>query len=246
MKVWILDAMKACKKEIELRLLMTRWNSRVAKVGAIVKDYQRTFHPHDFYLSLDDVRRIPDIHEAIVDGTDEEFTACAEGLAPRLPGLTSKLLKERTAYLSVLIPFDERPENVLSLATVWFNCTSCWLDRRSLLHGTEALVHECRRPRGSTCRGPASEATLDTTVRGGWCSTFTFSKPASDTVRGLVLDCREDPENITLAEMNSKLYRFAAHESDQVAYSWIEAVSSFGLVDGCCQRLITQHARPGR
>ena len=118
--------------------------------------------------------------------------------------------------------------------------------RLSILHGTEALVHECKRPRGSTCRKPASEVTLDTTVRGGWRSTFTFSTLASDIARGLVLDCREDPENITLAEMNSKLYRFAAHESDQVAYSWIEAVSSFGLVDGYCQRLITQHACPGR
>jgi len=244
MEARIIDAVQACKEEIETTLLMTRWDRRTEKVGAIVKDYQRTFHPHDFYLSLDDVRRIPDIHEAIVDGTDEEFTACAEGLAPRLPGLTSKLLEERTAYLSALIPFDERPGNVLSLATVWFDCTSCGLARRFLLHGTEALVHECRRPWGSTCRGPASEATLDTTVRGGWCSTFTFSKLASDTVRGLVLDCREDPESITLAEMNSKLYRFVVRESDQVAFSWMEVVSSFGLFGGCCRRLITQHARP--
>lgn len=231
MEVRILNAMHACKQRVDAALLIDLWDLRVAKMVAVVNAYQRTFHPHDFYPSAADVCRIPDVREVSMDGTDEEFNACIEGLTSRLPELTSKLLGERTAILSALIPFDERPDNVLSLAAVWFNCESCMRHLQcSLLHGLDALVHECLYAK------PVGEVAFDTiALRGGWHATFTFSKLSSAIARELVLDCHEDPESITLAEMNSKLYRFIVGESDQVVCSWKDTVSFSGLVGTRCR-----------
>lgn len=237
MKTQILKAMKACKQEIETTALITLWTSRLEKMATIVKNYQRTLDPHDFCPSIDDLCRFPDTRKVIVGGADEEF----EEVTSRFHELTSQILEERIAKLSALIPFSERPDNVLSLATVWFNCEPC---RPLLIHGTDALKHECSHRRGNPDARPVGEVTFDAFVpRGGWCaetSKFTFSIAASTIARGLILDCGEDPESMAFVEMNSKLHRFVFEEIDKLfAYSWADAVSFADIVGVFCSRLTT-------
>jgi len=227
----ILEAMRACKNEIEDKALKARCVSRINGMRMIIENYKRTLHPHDFCPSLEDICRIPDTRRVIIYGTDEEFDTCAEEVTSGLPELSTQFLEERTAELSALLPFGDRPNDPLSLATAWFNCGPC---HRTLMHGNDALEHQCLRSRGPYPGEAPGETTFDICVPGqSWCSgtsRFTFSKVASAFARELILDCGEDPETITLGEMNSKLHRFAfPEEGGFEAINWHETVSSTGL-----------------
>ena len=235
MEARILDAMRTCKKEIEDRTLRGRCISRVNEMRTIVEKYQRTLrlHPHNFCLRMEEVCRIPDIRKVIIGGTDEEFSACVEEVTSGLPKLTSQILEERTAKISALLPANDRRGDALSLATAWFNCGFCHPNR---IHGSDTLMHQCTFP---ICGFPSgqsiSETTFDSFVpERGWRdeTRFTFSEVASNIVRGLILDCGEDPESITLAGMNSKLHRFAFYKNDElVVHNWEGTVSSADFVD---------------
>lgn len=238
----MLNAMRACKKEIDDNALKARCISRVNRIGTIVGNYQRTLDPHDFCPSMSDVSRIPNIRKAIIDGTDEEFNMCVEEVTAELPALSSKFLEERNATLSDLLPFKRRPAVVLSLAAVWFSCGPCHM---TVMHGTEALMHQCQGLRSWPPVEPIGEATFENWVpRYGWragASGFRFSTIASTIARGLILDCGEDPENITLAEINSKFHRFVFSGKDGLpVHSWRETVST-GTAGMQWHELITSH-----
>ena len=228
MKARILVAMRTRKQAIDENALKTRWWSRVFRIRRAVEEYQRTLHPHDFSPSGVDVCRLPDIRKVILYGTDEEFNSCAEEVASGLPKLTSKFLEERTTKISAILPFDKRPDNILSLATAWFNCGKC---PSLLIHGTDALKHECPYVWRVPTERQITEVTFDTNIlHGGWCaerSKFKFSEITSTIARRLILDCGEDPESITLTEINSKLHRFAFSKISVILpCSWREAVGS--------------------
>jgi len=223
MRTHILDEMQRCKQKIEDKASRDRCRSRVGEMRAIIRKYQRTLHPHDFCLSMEDVGQILDIREAIVNGTNEEFRICIEDVTSGLPKLTSKILEERTTKFSALLPFDGKPDNVLSLATAWFMCFP------RLMDGTEALGHRDPVPQSQTPWSPIGEEIFNIHALGqdeeATESKLSFSETASIIARELILDCGEDPESITLAEMDSKFHRFAIYENGElVACNWRETV----------------------
>ena len=223
--------MHRCKKEIEDKAQAARCISRVNKVGTVVQKYQRTLSPYDFYLRMEDVCPIPDIRKVIVNGTDEEFNTRIKEVTSELPKLTSRILEERTAKTSALLPFNDRPGGVLSLATAWFSCGLCC---RYPTHGTDALIPHCLSLADHPSKQPTGEEAFDSHVQGrGWCadtSMFKFSETASIVARGLILECGEDPESITLAEIYSKFHRFVFYEKGElVAHNWQETVSPIGF-----------------
>ena len=245
MEARILDAMRTCKKEIEDRILRFRCISRLNKMRIIVQKYKRTLDPHDFCLQMEDVCRIPDIRKAIIDGTEEEFSACAEEVTSGLPKLTAQILEERVAKISALLPANDRPGDALQLATAWFDCGLC---RPHRMHGTDALRYECMLRWSGPSGQSIGEVTFDLQVpKRGWCSgtQVTFSEVASTITRGLILECGEGPESITLAEMNAKLHQFAFREDGElVAHNWEETVSSAGFVQGVHHRWVNCASRP--
>jgi len=234
MRTHILDEMQRCKQKIEDKASRDRCRSSVGEMRAIIRKYRRgTLHPHNFYLSMEDVGRIPDIRKAIVNGTDEEFNICVKDVICRLPELTSNILEERTAKVLALLPLDQRPDNVLSLAAVWFIFGPA--DSRSphLMDGTEALSHRDPVPLSRTPETPIGEETFDRYALGQYRfpqeSMLSFSEAASTIARGLILDCSEDPESITSAEMDSKFHRFGIYKNDKlVARNWRETVRVCG------------------
>jgi len=127
-------------------------------------------------------------------------------------------------------PIQGGPNNVLSLATVWFTCGLC---NPTLMHNLDAPAHQCPMPLRQSPEESISigEATFNYHVPARcWyteTSKFGFSEAASTVARGLILDCGEDPESITLAEMSSKFHRFVFYEGHKlVAHNWEETVSS--------------------
>jgi len=196
------------------------------KMKEVIRGYQRTIDPHDFCPSVEDILRIPEVRKVIIGGSDEEFISCAD--TSGLPKLGARILEERTAKLFALLPSDERRDDALSLAAVWFECGSC----HSLMDGTGASKHQCPASRGWFTGEPASIRRLRlATDRWAQHSKFTFSETASNIARGLILDCGEDPRRITLAEMNSGFHRFAFYEYGRlVVHNWRETVSFTGFV----------------
>jgi len=238
--------MRRCKKEIDDKAWDVRYSSRVNRIGGIIDECRRTLDPHDFCPSNVDVCGIPDIYEVTIYGTDKEFNRCAEKVTARFPGLTSQFLRERTAKLSALLPFNGRSTSALSLATAWFTWGSHHL---VLMHGTDALTHQHLAKCGLSSGSPVGEVTLENQVPiRGWragAPEFRFSEVASNIARRLILDCGEDPNRITLAEINSKSHRFAfsKNEGPIAAHSWRETVST-GFVGLPCRGLTTHHALP--
>ena len=226
--------MQSCKKEIEDKALAARCISRVDKMEDMIREYRRTLDPHDFFPSVEDVLRIPDIRKVILGGSDEEFISCANTSV--LPKLASRILEERTAKILALLPSDERQNDALSLATVWLKCGSC----HSLMDGSSAPRHQCPKSCDWFTGEPADIQTLKLDK---WAenSRFIFSEADSKIAQGLILECGEDPRKITLAEMNSKSHRFSSYEygrlvvrnwKDTVCFaSFVRALLSHGLAD---------------
>jgi len=72
MEARILDAVRTRKQGID-KALEVHCIARVGKVRTIVVEYETS------------ALRLPDIREAIIYGTDEEFNTCAEEVTSRLP-----------------------------------------------------------------------------------------------------------------------------------------------------------------
>jgi len=217
--------MQKCKRKIEDNALEARCISRMYKMKDVIREYQRTL---DFCSQVEDVLRIPDMRKVIKGGSDEEFVSCAD--TSRLPKLASQILEERTAKLVALLPSDREHDDALSLATVWFRCGLCY----SLMDGTSAQRHTCRTARDWFTGEPVGATfNIGAPRRGKWAEDigFTFSEAASNITRGLIFDCGEDPQRITLAEMNTKFHRFAFYEGGRlVVRNWRETVSFTGFV----------------
>ena len=221
MKARMLEVMQERKEELDnaLEALIV---SRETKIRTAVQKYQQTLSPRGFCPQTEDVCRIPAIRELIINGTDREFNTWADKFSPGLPRFTS----------TTTLPFKARSGNILSLATVWFRCSSCY---QSPIHGIGALRYrQCLALPSNLFGKPVGEATVDLHILGQGCCAesfeFTFWEAASTIAQGLILDCGEDPESITLAEINSKHHQFVFYENGELAaHDWEETVSPASL-----------------
>ena len=228
MEARILEVMRERKQQFD-EALEAQCISRVTKIRTAIQKYQQTLSPRDFCPQMEDVCQIPAVRKLIIDGTDRDFNAWAGKFSAVLPKLTSEIRDERVTKISALLPFKGQSGNILSLATAWFSCGLCC---QYPIHGIDALGNrQCLVLPSNPFVKPIGEATIDLHTLGRGCcaetSEFTFSEVASTIAQGLILDCGEDPESITLAEINSKHHRFVFYENGElVAHSWTETVST--------------------
>jgi len=146
-----------------------------------------------------------------------------------LPGLTSNFLEERTTKVLAILPLDQKPDNVLSLAAVWFIFGPAVSRSPRLMDGAKAPSHRDPVPQSRTPETPIGEETFDRygleQFQFPQGHKLSFSEAASTIARGLILDCGDDPESTTSAEMDSKLHRFVIYKNDKlVARNWRETV----------------------
>ena len=222
MKVRILEVMRERKKELD-KVREARSISRETRIRTIIQRYRQTLGPCGFCPQTEDVCQIPAIRRLIINGTDQEFSAWANKFSPGLPRFTS----------ATLLPFKGRSGKILSLATVWFSCRMC---SQYPIHGIDALRHrQCLALVNNPCGKPAIKTIIDLHTLGPCCGgksfEFTFSEFASTIAQGLILDCGEDPESITLAEIKSRHHQFVFYENGELAaHSWEETVSPASLL----------------
>lgn len=195
-------------------------------------------HPHDFFPSTADICCSPEVREAIVNGTDEEFQKCETELQSRIPEMSATWLEERRKFFLQLLPQDSPTPEHLALVTTLFDCTMC--HGASGMHIDKALSHACGgygySQKHSAEFFNTSEAQLFfDRVGAPWdLGRFEYSTNLSSLVRKVVLECGENPDVITVREMNKKHHRFARFGGDARGYggdgmvavlSWLETVS---------------------
>ena len=225
MEAQILEVVRERKKEFDKALEARSVSYKPLVRTTIQKHRQLTLGPHGFFPQTGDVCQIQPIRKLIIKRTDREFNAGANKFSSGLPDFTS----------AALFPFKGRSDNILSLATVWFGRRLCY---QNPIHGIDAsknhqLLTLVNNPLGK----PVDTTIIDLRVlegHGGCCaksSEFTFLEFASTIAQGLILDCGEDPESITLAELNSKDHQFVFYENGElVAHNWEETVSPTSLL----------------
>ena len=159
------------------------------------------------------------------------FNTWADEISPRLPKFTSEILEERITMVSPPLPVNEQSDNLLSLTTARF---SCGLYYRHPIHGTDVPSNrQCLILPSDPPGKPIGEATLDLhTIGTGLVprisQVYIFGSRFNyySRIEILILDCGEDPESITLAEINSKLHWFVFYENGELAaHNWAEIVS---------------------
>ena len=235
---------------IQARLDAQRCQSRIERVGTVFDSFRFSLpHPHDFCPSAADVRWIPEVRKAIIDGTDEEFQDCEADLRSRIPELSVSWLEERRKFFLQLLPQDSPSLEHLFLATTLFDCPHC---RGSGLRIEGALSHSCYnyfygREHRAGFANAASAGAFYNQAGNPWDSgiaKFQYSAELSVLVREVLIECGEDPDTITTQEMNRRHHRFACFGRDGAitVLNWSEAVSwgpfatrSRGLPASHCQ-----------
>ena len=207
-----------------------RCKSRVAGVRKIVDSFRFSLHPYDFSPSTADVCWIPNVREAILDGTDEEWQRCEADLPARIPELSAAWLEKRRKVFLGLLPHGSPNPEDLSLVTTLFDCTEC---SEFGMRIESAISHSCRYDIGDKARssGVDSARSLWKYTGTPWNSglaKYRYSAELSAIARQIVLECGENPDTITIQEMNGSNHRFVRNEGDRMAYiiNWVEAVSS--------------------
>ena len=224
--------MKEKSRRVRARLVTDRSRSRVDKVKEIIDAFRFSLpHPHDFCPSIGDICWIPEVREAIVDGTDEEFQDCEADIRSRIPELTATWLEERRAVFLRLLPQESPTLEHLSLATTLFDCTKC---RTSGMRIEKALLHRCRDLQLRELRVRFSSKGSEDIFRYQICAPWNpdlsrhrYSTELAEVVRGIILECGENPDTITTREMNKKHHRFARFREDETitVMNWFQAVS---------------------
>jgi len=219
---------------IQAQLDARRCESRIARVREIFDSFHFLLpHPHDFSPSTADICWIPEVRKVIVDGTDEDFQGLKADLPSRIPDLSAAWLEERRKFFSQLLPQDPPSLQHLLLATTFFDCVQC---RESGMRIEKALVHYCYNyGYGSKHKAGFSNAASAGAFynRAGvpWDSGFSkyqYSAEFSAIVREVVVECGENPDTVTIQEMNRKNHRFVCFGRDGkvTVLNWSEAVSS--------------------
>jgi len=221
-------------KSINARLDAKRCESRIDRVGVVVDSFRFSLpHPHDFSPTKADLCWIPEVQKTIIDGTDEEFQDCEADLRSRISELSAAWLKERRNFFLRLLPQDSPSLEHLPLMTTLFDCTKCHRLGAGL-HIENALSHRCydysyRHEHRGNFTSAASASTFYSKAGNPWDSGYAkyeYSARLSALVREVVIGCGENPDTITVREMNRKHHRFACFSGSVSVLNWSEAVSS--------------------
>ena len=201
-----------------------RCKPRIDRVRRIVDPFRFSLpHPRDLSPSTADIFWIPEVRKAIIDGTDKVFQGLEADLPSRIPELSATWLEERSKFFLQLLPQDPPSLKHLHLATTFFGCLEC---RQSGMRTEDVLSHYCRDDSyGSEHKAGLSSAASAKSFYNRasvpWDSGFSehqYSAGLSASVREVVVECGEDPDTITIQDMNWKHHRF-------VRFGWGGAIA---------------------
>ena len=188
----------------------TTIKSRYQEIEKIVTTYQRTHHPHDFFISTPTICESPGVSESLV-GSDEDFQKCLSRLPDLIPVTHVLALEKRRGEILKLLP-EGSTEDDLGLAVSWFKCRYCG----QTFHHAGAVKHSCYSFRGWTYKTHEEvksmkplELVYHICGRGMWSEErLTYCKDAAELTRRVVKAVCMDPKKATPEELDGAKHRF--------------------------------------
>lgn len=188
--------------------------SRYHEIEKIVTPYQRTHHPHDFFISTIDVCGAPGVSESIVDPSDTVFQECLARI-PDLITITHALaLEKRRGGILKLLP-EGSTDDDLALAVSWFKCKCCGQS----FHHTGAIRHSCYLLRMWSYRTLEDvkamqplEQVSHLCGRGMWVADrLTLWKDTAELTKQVIEAMGMDPKRVTPEELDAANNRFLVY-----------------------------------
>lgn len=185
--------------------------TRYHEIEKIVVAYQRTHHPHEFFISTLDVCESPGVSESIVDPSDEVFQECLTRVPELIPVTHALALEKRRGEILKLLP-EGSIEDDLALATSWFKCRYCGQS----FHHAGAVRHSCFLFRMWSYRTHEEIKAMEPLEqvyhmfgRGMWMiDRLTYWKDTAELTEQVIKATGMDPKKATPGEMDDAKHRF--------------------------------------
>ena len=196
----------------ETRLVEERLGARRTRInnlGKIVSTFRRSnTTSRDFFPTLGVITSVPHISEILDDSDEEPFEELKNGITEQLPGLATRVRKDREETLLKLLPPGYTSPEPLKLATTWFNNSLEFEAARA-----EDVINEMWP---SANRDAWDISSLDGGVQ--WSSIapkITFEKRVMAAVTKLITDLGVgDPEKMTAEELDNVQCRVVMFSKD--------------------------------
>jgi len=186
--------------------------SRYQEIEKIVSAYQRTHHPHEFFLSASDVCESEGISESIISPSDKDFDECLSGITDLIPEAHSRALEKRQEELLKLLP-EGSTDDDLALAVSWFRCK--WCSSQSF-HRAEVIKHSCYSYRGwiyqiyedINAMEPLGQVQRSCGRRGWLADRLMYWEEAAELTKQVIEAAGMDPTKVTPDELDDANLRF--------------------------------------
>ncbi|KAF9642720.1 hypothetical protein BDM02DRAFT_3152142 [Thelephora ganbajun] len=186
--------------------------SRYREIEKIVSTYQRTHHPHDFFISTLDICESPGVSQSIVDPSDEVFQERLATVSDLIPITHALALEKRRREILKLLP-EGLTADALALAVSWFRCRYC---SRSF-HYAGAIKHSCYMLRMWSYRTyeeikaiePLEQVYHLCGQRMWNTERLAYWKDAAELTKQVIESAGMDPNKVTPDELDDAKHRFA-------------------------------------
>jgi len=186
--------------------------SRYQEIEKIVSAYQRTHHPHEFFISTPDICECPGVSESVVGTSDKAFQECLLGIPDLISESHARALGRRRGELLKLLP-EGSAEDDLALAVSWFRCKYCG---QSFHHG-QAIKHSCpgfrmwgyRTYEEIEAMEPSEQVYRRVCGQGTWLADrLTHWKDVGELTKKVIEAAGMDPNKVTPDELDDANLRF--------------------------------------
>lgn len=188
--------------------------SRFQEIEKIVTAYQRTHHPHEFFISALDICEVSGVSESVVDPSDDVFQECLARIPDMIPETHALALEKRQGEILKLLP-EGSTEDDLALAVSWFKCKYCGQS----FHHPVAIRHSCYMLRMWSYRtheeikamAPFGQV-FNLSGRGMWIiERLTYWKDAAELTKQVIAAAGMDPKKTTPGELDDAKHRFVVY-----------------------------------
>lgn len=188
--------------------------SRFQEIEKIVTAYQRTHHPHEFFISALDICEVPGVSESVIDPSDDGFQECLTRIPDMIPETHALALEKRQGNILKLLPEGSTNDD-LALAVSWFKCRYCGQS----FHRPAAIMHSCHMLRMWSYRTHEEIKAMEPfgqvyniCGRGMWIiERLTYWKDTAELTKQVIAAAGMDPKKTTPDDLDDAKHRFLVY-----------------------------------
>lgn len=188
--------------------------SRYQEIENLVSAYQRTHHPHEFFICVSGFCESPGVSESIVSPSDKDFQECLAGIPDLILEAHARALEKRQGEILKLLP-EGSTDDDLALAVSWFRCKYCG----ESFHRAGVIKHSCPFSRMWGYKAYAEISSMEPWEqvhhicgRRAWLTDrLTHWKEAAELTKQVIEAAGMDPTKVTPNELDDANLRFVVY-----------------------------------